>query len=94
MKIHPVVNVSQIVQYREQVEEQKVEEAKQVEVDKFKEWKVKKILNKRKIRKVMKYLVYQKKFTTEYDIWERKKDLGNTKDIVAKFERRVNTEVR
>jgi len=33
MKIHPVVNVSQIVQYKEQVEEQKVEEVKLVEVE-------------------------------------------------------------
>jgi len=33
MKIHPVVNVSQIVQYKEQVEGQKVEEVKLVEVE-------------------------------------------------------------
>ena len=30
------------------MEQQKVEEAKQVEVDKFKEWEVEKILNKNK----------------------------------------------
>ena len=50
MRIHPVVNVSQIVQYREQIEEQKVKELKLVEVEGIKEWKVKKILNKRKVR--------------------------------------------
>ena len=33
MKIHPVMNVSQIVQYKEQVEGQKVEEVKLVEVE-------------------------------------------------------------
>jgi len=32
MRIHPVVNVSQIVQYRDQVREQKKEEVKLVEV--------------------------------------------------------------
>ena len=30
----------------------------------------------------------------EHDIWKREKDLENTKDVVAKFERRVNIEVR
>jgi len=33
MRIHPVVNVSQIVQYREQVKGQKKEEGKLVEVE-------------------------------------------------------------
>ena len=57
MKIHPVMNVSQIVQYKEQVEGQKREEAKPIEVEGIKEWEVEKILNKRKIREVEKYLV-------------------------------------
>ena len=33
MKIHLVVNISQVVRYRKQVKEQKVEEVKLVEVD-------------------------------------------------------------
>ena len=37
MKIHLVINVSQVVRYREQVKEQKVEEIKLVEVNKVKE---------------------------------------------------------
>ena len=37
MKIHIVMNVSQVVRYREQVKEQKVEEIKLVEVNKVKE---------------------------------------------------------
>ena len=57
MRIHPVVNVSQIVHYREQVKGQKKEEGKPVEVKGVKEWEVEKILNKRKIREVDKYLV-------------------------------------
>jgi len=40
MRIHLVVNVSQIVQYREQVEEQKV---KLVEINRAEEWDVEKI---------------------------------------------------
>jgi len=57
MKIHLVVNVSWIVQYKEQVEGQKKEEGKLIEVEGVKEWKVEKILNKRKIRGGDKYLV-------------------------------------
>jgi len=36
MRIYLVVNVSQVVQYKEQVEEQRVEEAKPVEVEEVK----------------------------------------------------------
>ena len=58
MKIHLVVNVSQIVWYKEQVERQKIEKVKLVEVEGIEEWKVEKILNKRKIRGIVKYLVW------------------------------------
>ena len=57
MRIHLVVNVSQVVLYREQVKGQKKKEGKLIEVEKVEEWEVEKILNKRKIRGVKKYLV-------------------------------------
>ena len=57
MRIHPVVNVSWIVQYKEQVKGQKKEEGKLIEVEGVEEWEVEKILNKKKIRGVEKYLV-------------------------------------
>ena len=57
MRIHPVVNVSQIVRYKEQVRGQKKEEGKLVEVEGVEEWEVEKVLNKKKIREVEKYLV-------------------------------------
>ena len=57
MRIHPVVNVSQIVRYKEQVRGQKKEEGKPVEVEEVEEWEVEKVLNKKKIRGVEKYLV-------------------------------------
>ena len=50
MRIHPVVNVSRIVRYKEQIKEQKKEEGKPVEVEGVEEWEVEKILNKKKIR--------------------------------------------
>jgi len=57
MRIHLVVNVSQVVLYREQVKGQKKKEGKLIEVERVEEWEVEKILNKRKIRGVKKYLV-------------------------------------
>ena len=57
MRIHLVVNMSQIVRYKEQVKGQKKEEGKPIEVEGVEEWEVEKILNKRKIRGVEKYLV-------------------------------------
>ena len=30
----------------------------------------------------------------EYDSWKKKKDLENTKEVVAEFERKLNTEVK
>ena len=43
MRIHPVVNVSQIVQYKEQVRGQKKEEGKPVEIERVEEWEVEKL---------------------------------------------------
>ena len=51
-------------------------------------------LNKRKIQEVIKYLVQWKRFIVKYSIWERKKDLKNAKEVVAKFEGGMNKEVR
>ena len=57
MRIHPVVNISWIVHYKEQVKGQKKEEGKPVKIEGVEEWEVKKILNKKKIRGVEKYLI-------------------------------------
>jgi len=93
MRIHLVVNISKVVRYREPGKRQKVEKPKPVEVDGVEEWEVEKILNKKKVRGVMKYLVEWKGFTAENDIWEKKEDLENAKEVVAEFEERINTEV-
>ena len=94
MRIHLVMNVSQIVRYKEQVERQKKKEAKLIKVKGVKEWEVEKILNKRKIRGVEKYLVQWKRFTVKYDTWEREEDLGNARKAVGEFERRMSAEIR
>ena len=67
MRIHLVVNVSQIVRYKKQVKRQKKKEGKPVEVEGVEEWEVKKILNKKKMRGVEKYLIRWKGFTAEGD---------------------------
>ena len=94
MRIHPVVNVSQIVRYKEQVEGQKKEEGKLVEVKGVKEWEVEKILNKKKIRGVVKYLVRWKEFTAEGDTWERIENLKNAEEAIKEFEGKMSVEVR
>ena len=67
---------------------------KLVEVERVEEWEVKKIFNKIKVRGVIKYLVQQKGFTAEYNSWKNEEGLENTKEVVAEFEGRMNTEVR
>jgi len=94
MRIHPVVNISQIVRYKEQIEGQKKEEGKLVEVEGIEEWEVEKILNKKKIKGVEKYLVQWKEFTAEGDTWERKENLKNAEEALEEFEGRMSTEVR
>ena len=42
----------------------------------------------------MKYLLRWKRFTVEYNTWEREENLDNIKKVVAEFEGRLNTEVR
>jgi len=86
MKIHPVVNVSRIVRYKEQMKGQKKEEGKLVEVEGVEEWEVKKILNKKKMRGVEKYLIRWKEFTAEGDTWERKENLKNAEELIKEFE--------
>ena len=56
--------------------------------------KIEKILNKRIIRGVDKYLVQWKGFTAEHDTWKRKEDLGNAREALEEFEGRINAEVR
>jgi len=94
MKIHLVVNVSRVVQYRKQVKGQKKEEAKPIEVEGVEEWKVEKILNKRKMRGVNRYLVCWKRFTAESNMWEREEDLEHARELVDEFEEKLSMEAK
>ena len=46
------------------------------------------------MKRVEKYLVQQKGFTAEGDIWERKKNLKNAGEALKEFKGRMNAEVR
>ena len=85
MRIHSVVNISQIVRYKEQVKGQKKEEGKPVEVEGVEEWEVEKILNKKKMRGVEKYLIRWKGFMAEGDTQERRENLKNTEELIEEF---------
>ena len=87
MRIHPVVNISWIVRYREQVKGQKKEEGKLVEVEGVEEWEVEEILNKKRMRGVEKYLIQWKGFTAEGDTWEKRENLKNVEELIKEFER-------
>jgi len=43
---------------------------------------------------VDKYLVQRKGFIAEHDTWEKRENLGNTKEVLEEFEGRMNVEVR
>ena len=76
------------MRYKEQVKGQKKEEGKLIEVEGVEEWEVKKILNKKKMRGVEKYLIRWKGFTAEGDTWERRENLKNAEKLVEEFEQR------
>ena len=67
IKIHPVVNISRVHMYKDQVEGQKKEQSLLVIVKGKEEYKVEKILNKRKFREKDRYLVQWKGYTVEED---------------------------
>jgi len=62
--------------------------------NRIEEWKIEKILNKRKVRGVMKYSVYWKGFTVENNTWEKKKDLENMREVVNESKERMSMKVK
>ena len=86
MRIHPVVNISRIVRYKKQMKRQKKEEGKLVEVEGVEEQEVEKILNKKKMREVVKYLIQWKGFTAERDTQKRRENLKNAEKLIEEFE--------
>ena len=94
IKIHLVVNISRVQLYRPQVKGQKVVPLQPVVIDEKKEYEIEKILNRKKVQEKNKFLVQQKKYTVEADIWEGKKNLEIVKELVKKFKREYRKEAK
>ena len=87
VKIYPVVNISRIHRYKDQVEGQKVVPFPLVGIEDEKEYKVEKILNKRRKYGKIKYLVQWKGYMAEGNTWEKVESLGNAQDMLKDYER-------
>jgi len=85
IKIYPVVNVSKVYRYKDQVEDQKKEWPAPVIIEREQEYEVKKILNKRKFRGKDQYLVQWKGYMVKEDTWESRENLENARNLVEKF---------
>jgi len=94
IRIHPVVNISQIKRYKEQVPGQKEQLALLVIIEREKEYEVEKIINKKKRYGKWKYLVRWKGYMAEKDLWEREVNLKNMKEVVEEYERKYRKEGR
>jgi len=94
VKIHLVVNVSRIRQYIGQVEGQKKEQPALVIIKEEEEWKVERILNKRRVRGKDKYLVCWKGFMAESDTWEGRENLKNAKETIEEFKKEYQRDMK
>jgi len=94
IKIHPVVNVSRIRRYKEQVQGQKKQPALPVIIEGEEEYEVEKIINKRKRYGKWEYLVRWKGYTAEEDSWKKGTNLKNAKEAVEEYEKEYRKEER
>ena len=94
VRIHPVVNVSRIHRYRDQVKGQKVTPPPPVEIQGEMEYKVENILSKRKRYGKVEYLVQWKGYTAEEDTWEKESNLGNAREAVEDYKREYEKTTR
>jgi len=92
VKIHPVVNVSRIRRYKEQVRGQKKQPALPVIIEGEEEYEVKKIMNKRRRYSKWEYLVRWKGYMAEKDLWEKETNLKNAKEVVEEYEKEYGRE--
>jgi len=94
VRIHPVVNVSRIHRYRDQVKGQKVTPSPPVEIQGEMEYEVEKILSKRKRYGKVEYLVRWKGYVAKEDTWEKKGNLGNVREAIENYEREYEKTAR
>jgi len=87
IRIHPVVNISTICRYRDQVKGHKVMPPPLVIIEGEMEYEIEKILSKRKRYGKVEYLVQWKGYTAEGDTWEKEENLGNAQEVLRDYEK-------
>jgi len=87
VRIHPVVNVSRICRYRDQVKGQKVMLPPPVKIQGEMEYEVEKILSKRKRYGKVEYFVWWKGYMAEEDTWKKESNLGNAREAVEEYKK-------
>ena len=87
IKVYPVVNISRIQWYIEQVEGQRKEQPAPVIIKEKEKQEIERILSKQRVREKDKYLVQQKGFTAESNTWEERENLKNAKEVIKEFEK-------
>ena len=89
MKIHPVVNISQVKPYKEHLESQPMFKPgpMQVTEDREIEYEVETIIDSQWKRNHLKYLVHWKGYSEEDRTWEPKGNLSNALDAIKDFHR-------
>ena len=87
-----MVNVRRIVKYQEQIEGQKKIPLSPIEIASEKEYKVKKILDRRERRGKPKYSVRWKGYIAEEDTWERLDNLKHIRELVEEFKKEIREE--
>ena len=94
IKIYLVVNVSRVQKYRDQVEGQKKKQPLLVIIKGEEEYKVEKILNKRKFKGRNRYLVQWRGYIVEEDTWKLRENLENIQELVDRFKEEYRKETR
>jgi hypothetical protein len=94
MKIHPVVNVSRIKKYVKQVHWQEAVAPPPVVVHGEEEYVVDEVVDSRRRKGKLEYLVKWKGYTAEHDTWEPKENLDNAKAKVTAYHKKYSHTVR
>jgi hypothetical protein len=94
LKISPVVNVSRVKRFVKPLKGQEVKPPAPVIVEGEKEYEVEDVINSRRHKGKLQYLVKWKGYTAENNTWEPKESLDNAKSKVKDFHRKHHEVVK